>query len=454
MFTRRAFLLTSASVPARIRAAPSEFSVDAPHPRLLLPARRLRLLRRERERDSMRWAQFHAVMRSAPGLPEAGFAHALYYLASGEREYGRRAVAWALEGGSDLRQLALVFDWCQELLADGERERLAERMRRELERPPAASSGAMPSIDHIRSRLLAAVALAHHVEEVAERELQFVVREWWGETVIPALKRGESPIGRNDSYPLMEVLHAVRDNVGIDLREDFKGYFSVLPLYHLLTYYPASYPGATNELHIPLILDGTEPDLAMAVLSRAAELSMVAYDANALEVQFLQGWCMQDRFLMRDAFGIPYEFLWANPYHPGLSYYNAPLVYHDGDRGRLVLREHWDEGAKWFYYEKGRMQTFTDGAIAPIAWEDMRAPVAFGAATVWPLKSGLRFRIETDEPRHFFLIGLEPQQKYDIEVDDEEMYEDKADAGGIVVLEAPAKRRAGVRLRKAGARRG
>ena len=44
-----------------------------------------------------------------------------------------------------------------------------------------------------------------------------------------------------------------------------------------------------------------EPDLNDAVMSRAAELAMVAYDNNALDSQFLQGWLMQDRFLMRGA---------------------------------------------------------------------------------------------------------------------------------------------------------
>ena len=38
---------------------------------------------------------------------------------------------------------------------------------------------------------------------------------------------------------------------------------------------------------------------------------------------------MHDHFLMRGPFGSPYEFLWANPYQPGLSYYHVPLVLHD-----------------------------------------------------------------------------------------------------------------------------
>ena len=35
----------------------------------------------------------------------------------------------------------------------------------------------------------------------------------------------------------------------------------------------------------------------------------------------LQGWLMHDSFMLKSTFGAPYEFLWANPYQPGLSYY-------------------------------------------------------------------------------------------------------------------------------------
>ena len=54
---------------------------------------------------------------------------------------------------------------------------------------------------------------------------------------------------------------------------------------------------------------------------------------------------MQDRFLMRGALGILYEFMWANPYQPGLSYFQMPLVYHDADSGHVFARSSWDEDA-------------------------------------------------------------------------------------------------------------
>ncbi len=149
-------------------------------------------------------------------------------------------------------------------------------------------------------------------------------------------------------------------------------YFTSLPVYHLLSYYPAVYPSATNDFRIPIIEDAGEPDLRLAALSRAAELSMVSYDTNAYESQLLQGWLMRDQFLMRGPFGVTYELLWANPYQPALSYYSAPLVHHDPLRGRLLLRSGWDSDASWFYHGHGVMQTFEDG----------RKVMAFGSTSL------------------------------------------------------------------------
>ena len=73
----------------------------------------------------------------------------------------------------------------------------------------------------------------------------------------------------------------------------------------LLSYYPPPYPAAENEFHIPFSAVVGEPDLRAAALSRAGELAMVAFDTNAPESQVLQGWLMNDRFLMRGPFGIP-----------------------------------------------------------------------------------------------------------------------------------------------------
>src|ERR1700683_2749344 len=109
----RVLVLASLLILSLRSQTEEEFRVYTDHPRLILTAQRLRLLKRERERDSQRWRQFDLLVKGSANLPEPGFALALYYAVADERAVGRRAVEWALGPGNDLRQLALVYDWCQ-----------------------------------------------------------------------------------------------------------------------------------------------------------------------------------------------------------------------------------------------------------------------------------------------------------------------------------------------------
>src|SRR3954454_5062696 len=98
-------LLGLACWPAAAQAPADEpVTVSADHPRLFLRPQRLRLLRRERERSSMRWQQFAALVAGNAPLAERGFAQALYFHFAGDVLVGKQAVAWALTPGADLRQ--------------------------------------------------------------------------------------------------------------------------------------------------------------------------------------------------------------------------------------------------------------------------------------------------------------------------------------------------------------
>lgn len=437
------WLAVSLTLPGVAQEATADYTIDGPHPRLLLTPRRKKLLTRERERQAMRWLQLEAHAKREGALAEPGFAHALRYIASGEKAVGRKAIAWALANQKDVRQQALVLDWCHDLLTESERKQLAARLRRSGGKLREATS-----ISEVRDRLMAAVAAADEDEELAAGELHWLVNEWWRQGILKRLKRGEYALPRSEIYPFVEILHVVRDNLRIDLRYDYRRYFAELPIYLLLSYYPAVYPAPENEFHVPVIRDGSEPDPRKAALARAADLSLVAYDANSVETQFLQGWSMQDSFLMRGVFGIAYEFLWANPYHPGLSYYSAPRLLYDGTAGRLLARSSWDGDAQWLYNEEGVMQTFSDRGIQPLTWETFTEPADFGGAVALPLHDKRRFSIDTGEATQYFLLGLEPNRLYDIEVDDEGLFEARADRGGMVALEFPAGRKAGVRFRE------
>src|ERR1017187_4749991 len=103
-------------------------AVYTEHPRLFLRPQRIRLLKRERERASPRWQQFETLVVGGAPMPERGFAWALYFQVTGNAEFGRKAIVWALPPAAHLRQQALVFDWCQDLLSEPQRRDLTARL--------------------------------------------------------------------------------------------------------------------------------------------------------------------------------------------------------------------------------------------------------------------------------------------------------------------------------------
>ena len=422
-------------------AQDDEFRVYTEHPRLVLTTQRLRLLKRERERDSQRWRQFDLLVKGQASLPEPGFALALYYAVSGDNAEGKRAVDWALGTGQDLRQLALVYDWCQPILSPQQSAHLADKIHQLTQRLP-------DSLSARRDRVLALIATADDRAHPEEASLADLVRKWWRAEYAPALADGRTVPPLADQYALIEMLHAIRDNLKIDLREDTFGYFEHLPIYLIAANYPAPYRAPENEFRVPVYLGNGQPDLTRAALARAAGLSLVAYDNNALDNQFLQGWLIQDRFLMMTLFGAPYEFLWANPYQPGLSYYQLPLVFHDANSGALFARSGWDEEADWFGLYGGEAEMFHSGHVTVVNLG------ASGSSTPQPLHVGdasiifgrVPFRFSMDDGGTLLLIGLKPRQKYMLEPDDEEMREVSTDGAGSFVLEYPAGRAAGIRV--------
>ena len=426
---------------ANLLAQDEEYRVYTDHPRLILTAQRLRLLKRERERESQRWRQFDLLVKGGAALPEPGFALALYYAVADDNAAGKRAVEWALGQADDLRQLALVYDWCQPVLTAQQSSALAAKIRQLIQKRSGDSIAAH------RDRILALIAAAGDPQHSEEAPLSEIVEKWWRAGFAPALAQGRSAPPLPDLYALLEILHAVRDNLKIDLRDDALDYFAHWPVYLIAANYPAPYRAPENEFRIPAYLDNGQPDLNRAALARAAGLSMVAFDNNNLDNQFLQGWLIQDRFLMMTTFGAPYEFLWANPYQPGLSYYQLPLVFHDANSGALFVRSGWDEDADWFGLYAGVAEIFHDGQVTVVNQD------ASGSAAPKPLQLGdagvvfgrvpFRFSMEGGT---VLVIGLKPGQKYLVETDDEEMLEVSTDRAGTFVLEYPPGRTAGVRV--------
>jgi hypothetical protein len=423
------------------RADEEEFRVYTDHPRLILTTQRLRLLKRERERESQRWRQFELLVKGGANLPEPGFALALYYAISGDNPVGKRAVEWALGPANDLRQLALVYDWCQPLFTPQQSTALAAKIRQ------VSQKQAGDSVAAERDRVLALISTADDSKHTEEAPLRDLIRGWWRAKLAPSLAAGRLVPQLPDVYPLIELLHAVRDNLKIDLRTDASDYFAHLPDYLIAGNYPAPFNAPENQFRIPVYHEGGEPDLKRAALARAAGLSLVAYDTNGLENQFLQGWLIQDRFLMMTSYGAPYEFLWANPYQPGLSYYQLPLVFHDPNSGTLFVRSGWDEDADWFGLYAGVAELFHGGHATVVnlgvSGSAKPKPLQLGDSSVVLGQTPFQFSLEGGS---VIVIGLKPAQHYLVETDDEEMREVSTDHAGTFILEYPPDRMAGVRV--------
>jgi hypothetical protein len=423
------------------QTAAEEYRVYNPHPRIFLTAQRIRLLQRERDRDSLRWRQFSLLVRAAAQMPEPGFALALYYVVTADEAFGKRAVDWALGPGTDLRQLALVYDWCQPVLAPAQSQALAAKIRRQVEQRPPATLSAR------RDQVLAVIAAADENRHGEEAFLHDTVEKWWRGELAPALTGGRTTLSLNELYTMLEILHSIRDNLKIELRDDAPEYFRQLPSYQILGNYPAPLEAPENEYRIPVYGGEGQPDVDRAALARAGGLSMVAYDNNALENQFLQGWLIQDRFILQGTLGAPYEFLWANPYQPGLSYFQLPLLYHDANTGALFVRSNWEDDAVWFGLYQGEAQLFQDGRITVLNRGGQDAgkpkPIAIGEIGVLWGRAPLQF---SSEGGIMLVIGLKPGHKYLVETDDEEMRELETDRAGTLLLAYPPERSAGVRI--------
>jgi hypothetical protein len=416
-----------------------DFHVYRDAPRLLLTPQRLRLLQRERERQSPRWEQFDSLISGGASMAEPGFAWALYYQVTRQPAAANRAIDWALGDVAEpdanvLRQLALVFDWCGPALTPAQSDRLAAKIQTVLAKP------AVTSIDGVRgqsARVFAAIALADRLPDQGNTILSEIVQKWW---------RSKPVLPRDQRYALYEMLHALRDNVKVDLRESAAEYFKDLPLAHLTGHYPVPFTAPENEYMIPVFLHDGNPDPADAAMSRAAGLAMVAYDTNALDSQLLQGWLMRDRFMMRGSLGAVYEFLWANPYQPGLNYDQIPLVFHQPYSGDVFARTSWDEDATWIGYFEGRLQLFQNGSLQTLRQGAAVSPLQIGSATITsaPSKDAARFHMSSET---LFILGLAARSEYAVEIDDQELEFLDTDAGGTLRVPMSGRADVGVRVR-------
>jgi len=425
---RFAFVMTVLATSGANGAPDEYFKTYTDPPRILLRPQRLRSLVREKNRQSVRWEHVAELTET----PEPGFANALIWVVSKDQTYARRAIDWALTKESDARQMAIVLDWCASEMTSAERGVIVARLRSE----SAKANGS--SISAARDRVFAAVATASDDPAGAEQALRDFVTNWWRKRIAPTLVAGRLAMSPRDEFALYELLHVVRDNLNIDLREDAPEWFRALPEWHILSHYPAPYPAAENNFYIPSYPGTSPPDLQAAMLSRIAALSMVAYDRNAQDSQFLQGWLMQDSFALKSASGAPYEFLWANPYLPGLSYHHMPMSFHDPASGRIALRSSWDDDAHWLGRPGGELQLFSEGKTTVLSAGAHREAMNIGPFRVFFGDLPSPLSLAAGEVTAVVIVGAPPGASYSVQGVKEHSYPATADRAGNVVLEIAA----------------
>lgn len=449
--SRLGFLLVTLLLAAPCTAQPSQpnladYRVYTKHPRLWLDGGRLERLRHEVQRDTERWRQLQLLSRSGTRFPEEPLWLALQFRVGGSEEAGRKAVAWALAQAEssqmlsdpgDLRLGAVVFDWCHELLSTEERERLAGALGKAAQ---AIASGHGLEAGPVRSAVLAAVAVADEWEQASQTLLTLIDGRWRGE-IQPALLRGATPDRAAELMAMLEIFHAVRYNLEQDLWRESDAVFRPLPRVQMLRYYPRQLETETGDLRELAQPSAVKLEArAESVPARIAEMMLVAYESTLEEYQFLQGWIRHDAYVLRDPYGAVYEFIWINPYLPGLSYSNSPPVAHDEVRGRVFARQGWDEEDVWAGYLGGELQVYGEGQLMVIGPETKQAPLEFAGAAIALARLPMKFEVEVPhavgarDDRVIYVVGLRQGETYEVKVNRSRFRPYLAGVGGIVAI--------------------
>jgi hypothetical protein len=354
---------------------------DESSPKLLLTPQRLRRLKRDRERQTVRWVNFENRVENVPDSPERGFELALYYAVTGDQARGREAISWALQPHhGDHRQMALVLDWCGPLLTGEQRKTLTDRVG------TFVLAGAFERFTMARDVLFSLIAAEKPISEYTESQRKAFIDELQGGAFTDPQRL----------YAACEFLMTYRTAERVDLREDAAHFFSNLPTEFLLSLKPDRVEHPEWMTHV-------------------AALALVALDPNLQGSQFLQGWAMEDRQMLREGPGVAYELLWADPYLPGVGYQNLDPWVYDPDAGRLFARSDWTPQACWIAISKQgvrdehcaadwqrRSANFGHLLLIPLTAPCTELPRRKGTqfAIIWKLRPGQAVTFTADEDQH------------------------------------------------------
>jgi hypothetical protein len=268
-------------------------------PQFLLTPQRLKRLKRDRDRQTPRWINFEERVKNVPDSPERGFELALYYAITNDETQGKKAIEWAKAHSCDERQVALVRDWVSGSPKESN-----------------WSSQACPGSKTGHLTVLRNSLFAHAADSQTD-----------GKKLIETLQTTDLA-DASEVYAAIEYLAVTKTTDHADLRENAPQFFNSLPIQFLLNLKPAQV-----EL----------PDW----MTHIAALALISLDPNSDSSQFLQGWAIEDRQMVREGPGVAYELLWADPYLPGVGYQNLDPWWYDQVSGRLLARTNWEPNACW-----------------------------------------------------------------------------------------------------------
>jgi hypothetical protein len=277
--------------------------------------------------------------------------------------------------------------------------------------------------DQTRGREAVAWALAHR----CDRRQFSLVLDWCAELLsaeerqklaacasgnndspLPALQNGAFRDART-LYAACEYLLTIRATQHLDPRQEDTQFFSQLPVEFFLSLKPAQIDHPDWMTHI-------------------AALALIAVDPNLEASQYLQSWAIEDRQMIREGPGVAYEFLWADPYLPGVGYQNLdPWVY--DPNGRLFARSNWSPDACWIAISTRGVEEEN----CPAGWRDRTTE--FGRMTLIPMTARCQDLPSVASNQTILLWRLSPRQSVSYR-EGKQQHSAQADAAGLLRVSA------------------
>lgn len=419
----------------------AEYRVYNDHPRIWLDESRLLRVQRDAERNTPRWIRLQELLAQPEQLQEPAFAWALAYQAGGNESFGRAAVEWALvaaernfsEAG-DLRQGSLVFDWCQPLLREEERTKIRAGLSAAI---TAETNETDTNLLRTRDALLASIAVAGSWPG-AEQATGKLLNQNWKAELLPQMEAGRAADRAEELQAALEICMAVRHNLDRDLWSESPQPFRDVAMARIFSYLPDDLETQEGRVHRPSIVPtGSDPETE-AIVGRVAEMTLVGFDSRSRSSQYLQGWLRSDAHTLRGGYGAPYEFLWLNPYLPGLSPASGPQSAYDPTRKRFFARSGWSEDGLWLVFFDGGLLRYEGGMLVPVEPDNRAEAISFPGFAIALPEENAKFQAKVLESnqnygQYVYLLGMDDERRYEIKIGDSEWQEHQS-RGGVIAL--------------------